>query len=246
MQISSHPMASSDLQDFQSSLDKSKVFEMACSVNSVIFGFDGDMIQVLLIRRNQEPYKNRIALPGGLISKDDTPERYSDDMIIGLTGVKEPYKKHIRAFSDPFRHPTGRVISIGFYALVRIADVNLTPFDEMDSPEWYCIDDLPELPFDHDQIIRSAFRRMRSRYRRKPIAIELLNDPFTLGEFQHLTETVLGEKMDKRNFHRKVKSTGLLEMKEEKRKIKARRPANLYTANKSRYLEMRVSSKSFL
>lgn len=176
-------------------------FRSAFSATVVIFALVEGKLSVLLQRRDKEPYKGKFGLPACMLYPNDVIEDRVEDLIRQTTGNTRFYKKQIRAFTDTTRHPLGRVISIGFYAMVNSADCSLSEHAEY---EWIEYRNLPPLPFDHNDIAEAAHRRLLAKLSTQLTGFELLPEFFTLKQLQEMYESVLGHSLDKRNFRRKV------------------------------------------
>lgn len=176
-------------------------FRSAFSATVVIFALVEGKLSVLLQRRDKEPYKGKFGLPACMLYPNDVIEDRVEDLIRQTTGNTRFYKKQIRAFTDTTRHPLGRVISIGFYAMVNSADCSLSEHAEY---EWIEYRNLPPLPFDHNDIAEAAHRRLLAKLSTQLAGFELLPELFTLKQLQEMYESVLGHSLDKRNFRRKV------------------------------------------
>ena len=162
----------------------------AVTTDCVIFGFDGERLQVLLIERGIEPFKGRWAFPGGFIKMDETAEEGALRELKEETGMENAFIQQFHTFSNPLRDPRERVITIAFYALVRIQEVK--GGDDAASARWFPLDEIPALAFDHDHMLRMATQRLRQEIHFHPIGFELLPEKFTLRELQSLYEAILG------------------------------------------------------
>ena len=185
----------------------------AVTTDCVVFGFDGKELKVLLIERGLDPYKGMWAFPGGFLRMDETAEECArrelkEETGLGLTKVRE-----LGTFSGVNRDPRERVISIAFYSLARHSDVK--GGDDAANARWWAIDDVPQLAFDHDYILRKAMKRIRQDIHFEPVGFDLLDEHFTIAELQRLYESILGVQFDRRNFYRKMLQTGVLEEVEE-------------------------------
>lgn len=181
----------------------------AVTTDCVIFTYEDWKLKVLLVRRGGEPYKGEWALPGGFLRNDETVKEGALRELREETGLAASAIGELGVFSDPDRDPRERVITIAFYALVKPADV--IGGDDADEAAWFSIDDLPPLAFDHADILKAALDRLKKDIHFEPIGFELLDDEFTIPDLQRLYEIILGVKFDRRNFQRKILSTGILE-----------------------------------
>ena len=205
----------------------------AVTTDCVIFGFDGSELQVLLIERGIEPFKGKWAFPGGFLNMDETAGEGAMRELKEETGLENAYIEQFNTYSEPGRDPRERVITIAHYALVRIQEVK--GGDDAAKAQWFPIDEVPQLAFDHDKILRDAMRKLRERIHFEPIGFELLPEKFTMRELQILYESILGDKFDRRNFAKKMIHYELLNQLDETVRPTAKRDALLYSFNKDNY-----------
>ena len=195
------------------------------TVDTVILTIKNNALQALLIRRDKEPFKDKWAIPGGYVRMSENLEQAAVRILKEKTDVDNVYLEQLYTFGDPLRHPDSRVITCVYFALVRYEDVKVV---ESDDVAWYPIDDLPPLAFDHKEIIDYTRARVRLSLRTCPVAYQLLNEKFTLTEMQKVYELIMGKKLDKRNFRKKVLGTEGLITLDEFTKASSKRPARLY------------------
>lgn len=207
------------------------------TTDCVIFGFDGVKLKVLLIERGLEPFRGRWAFPGGFLKMDEAAEQGALRELEEETGLTGAYIKQFHTFTDPERDPRERVITIAYYALVRLRDVK--GGDDAARAQWFDLDEVPALAFDHDRILRMAMQELRRQIHFEPIGFELLPEKFTMSALQHLYEAILDVKFDRRNFSKKMLHFGLLDQLEERAKVSQARESILYTFNAERYNEMK-------
>ena len=205
----------------------------AVTTDCVIFGFDGSELQVLLIERGIEPFKGKWAFPGGFLNMDETAGEGAMRELKEETGLENAYIEQFNTYSEPGRDPRERAITIAHYALVRIQEVK--GGDDAAKAQWFPIDEVPQLAFDHDKILRDAMRKLRERIHFEPIGFELLPEKFTMRELQILYESILGVKFDRRNFAKKMMHYELLNQLDETVRPTAKRDALLYSFNKDNY-----------
>ncbi|MTB49674.1 NUDIX domain-containing protein [Lewinella sp. W8] len=206
------------------------------TVDIVVFGYDGGrQLKLLLIQRGAPPFKGQWALPGGFVDLDEDLETAALRELEEETGVKDLFVEQLFTFGDPGRDPRGRVISVAYFALVNLQDHPAVAASDADEVGWYSLEELPELAFDHADIIEMATNRLRAKVRYQPIGFELLPEKFTLGQLQSLYETVLNvEEFNKRNFRTRILRTGILEEVGRQQNV-AHRPAVLYSFNEETY-----------
>lgn len=210
------------------------------TVDIVVFGYDGGkQLKMLLIRRGNEPFKGSWALPGGFVDMDENLETAALRELEEETGVRDLYVEQLYTFGQPERDPRGRVISVAYFSLVNLQDHPAEAASDADKAEWFPIDELPELAFDHSDIITAANNRLAAKVRYQPIGFELLPEEFTLGQLQQLYETVLNVKegFNKRNFRTRILRTGILEEVGRQTNV-AHRPAVLYKFNQVTYEQL--------
>ncbi len=196
------------------------------TVDTVILTLKNDSLQVLLVKRENEPFKGKWAIPGGYVRMSENLDDAAMRVLKEKTNVDNIYLEQLYTFGDPLRHPVARVITCAYFALIRAEDVNVVAADDV---AWHKVDDLPPLAFDHKEIIQYSLKRTRERLELCPVAYQLLNEKFTLTEMQRAYELIMGKSLDKRNFRKKVIQTeGLIELNEFS-KTSSKRPARLYT-----------------
>lgn len=209
----------------------------AVTSDCVIFGFDGVAIKVLLIQRGIEPYKDKWAFPGGFMQIDETAEECAKRELEEETGLKTTSVEQFYTFSDVNRDPRERVITVAHYALVRLEEVK--GGDDAKSAQWFAMNDIPSLAFDHDRILRMAINRLKERICFEPIGFELLPEIFTMSALQNLYEAILEMKFDRRNFYNKMLKLGILSEAEERPKNASRRTPIKYRFNAKKYAELK-------
>ena len=207
------------------------------TTDCVIFGFNGERLQVLLIERGIEPFKGRWAFPGGFLKMDETAEDGALRELKEETGLENAYIQQLHTFSDPNRDPRERVITIAYYALVKIQEVK--GGDDEASARWFPLDEIPPLAFDHDFILRMATQRLREQIHFQPIGFELLPKKFTIKELQSLYEAILGINFDRRNFSKKMLHLEILTELDETIWPTPKREAKLYKFNSDKYEELK-------
>ena len=215
-------------------------FDSAFSIDCVIFRFEAGELKVLLIERNQEPFKDWWALPGNLVEKDESVEDAATRILYELTGLHDMHMEQFHTFGAVNRHPQGRVITVAYYALIRIISQKevkpVTAYAKKAS--WIAVSELPKLAFDHTEIFETSIQKLRRRLGYQPIAFELLSEKFTLTQLQLLYEAILNKKLDKRNFRKKMLSYGFLKELDEKQKGVSYRAAKLYKFDRRKYYKI--------
>lgn len=207
------------------------------TTDCVIFGFDGGKLKVLLVERGLEPYKGRWAFPGGFVKMDESCEEGALRELEEETALKGTYVQQFHTYSDPNRDPRERVITVAFFALVRIQEVEAG--DDANKAQWFAIDEVPQLAFDHDAILRDALKRLRERIHFQPIGFELLPEKFTMRQLQNLYEAILDVHFDRGNFSKKMLHFNILTSLEETVRPTPKREARLYRFNKESYDDLK-------
>ena len=203
----------------------------------VIFGFDGVSIKVLLIQRGIQPFKDKWAFPGGFMKIDETAEECAKRELEEETGLKNVSVEQFHTFSDVNRDPRERVITVAHYALVRLSEVK--GGDDAASARWFAMNEVPNLAFDHDRILRMALSRLKERICFEPIGFELLPEVFTMTELQNLYEAILEVKFDRRNFYNKMLKIGILSEAAPRPANATNRTPNKYRFNAEKYAELK-------
>lgn len=232
------------------------------SVDCAVFGFTSNGLQVLLIERdNPDNVSGRnFLLPGDLIHNDENLDQAANRILKELTGLDNVYLEQFAAFGDPDRvkkendlewlrrvrkDPEARVITVGYYSLIKPENFKLTASSFARKAEWVNVNTVPELAFDHDNILAAALLSLKNKLRNHPVGFELLPKKFTLGQLQNLYESILGVALDKRNFRRKVSKLKFLEPLDEQQKGVAHKPAKLYRFNHSAYEKLNTGAFDF-
>lgn len=214
--------------------DYSKEDKVLLAIDCIIFGFDSEGLKVLLIKRNFEPEKGKWSLIGGFLKKEEILDQAAVRVLNRLTGLDSIFMEQLHTFSKVDRDPVERTLSVAYYALIDIAAHDKKLIQE-NSAKWFLLQDIPQLIFDHDKMLERAIARLRRRARSKPIGFELLPDKFTMLQLQRLYESILDEKLDKRNFVSKVKGLKILSKLDQKDMEVSKKGAYLYRFDKEKY-----------
>lgn len=212
----------------------------AVTTDCIIFTFTDSRLKVLLIRRGLEPYKGCWALPGGFIKPEESADQCAMRELREETSLTVSHMRQFHTFSAPDRDPRERVITIAYYALIPHSEV--MGGDDAAEADWFEVKDLPDLAFDHEEILRKALEDLRRRIHFEPVGFELLPEKFTMRSLQSLYEELLGVEFDRRNFHNKMLHLGLIEEIPEEQVFESpRRPARLYRFRPEVYHELKRS-----
>lgn len=208
----------------------------AVTVDVVIFSLFDEDLRVLLVKRKVDPFAGRWAVPGGFIRLDESLEDAATRKLAEETGVTDVYTEQLYTFGDVDRDPRMRVITVGYFALVPYDAIVHNPGTYEVATAWFSLKKLPELAFDHGEIVQYALERLRYKLEYTAVGFKLLPDEFTLSELQKAYEIVLDETLDKRNFRRKILAADIIEETGKKSREGEGRPAMLY-----RYLDDSVT-----
>jgi 8-oxo-dGTP diphosphatase len=219
----------------------------ALTVDCVVFGLDldEDDLEILLVRRGLEPFLGKWALPGGFVRVDETLEDAALRELEEETGLRKVYLEQLYSFGTLDRDPRERVVTVAYYALVKLSDHKVKAATDAADAAWFSIHDLPELAFDHQQILDVAHERLRGKVRWQPIGFELLPRKFTLTQLQRMYEIILERQLDKRNFRKKILSMDLLVELDEVQRDVAHRAARLYKFDDRHYRRLLKQGFSF-
>ncbi|MFV8751180.1 NUDIX hydrolase [Nannocystaceae bacterium ST9] len=219
----------------------------ALTVDCVVFGLDldEDDLEILLVRRGLEPFLGKWALPGGFVRVDETLEDAALRELEEETGLRKVFLEQLYTFGALDRDPRERIVTVAYYALVKLSDHKVKAATDASDAAWFSIHDLPELAFDHQQILDAAHERLRGKLRWQPIGFELLPKKFTLTQLQRMYEIILERQLDKRNFRKKILAMDLLVELDEVQRDVAHRAARLYKFDDRHYRRLLKQGFSF-
>lgn len=217
----------------------------ALTVDCVVFGLDDDELKVMLIQRDLPPFEGKWALPGGFVRIDETLDEAARRELEEETGLSKIFLEQLHAFGAVDRDPRERVVSVAYFALVKLSDHRVQAATDARDAAWFGVHDVPSLAFDHDAILQLAAERLRDKLRREPIGFELLPKKFTLSQLQQLYETVLERALDKRNFRKRVLAMDLLIETDEVQQDVAHRAARLYRFDERKYRRLAKAGFNF-
>lgn len=192
-------------------------YECTIAVECCVFGFQDNVLKILLVKRSIDPFKDHWVLPGGAMNEGKTLSESVSEVLNNLTGIHKISLEQVACYSNVERHPIKRVVSVSFYALVKPEDYPVIPKNYISDIKWFEISDIPKLGFDHEQLLEDSLLKLRENLRQNLVFGELLPDLFTLTELQELYESILGEQLDRRNFRKKILQMGLLVATNEKK-----------------------------
>lgn len=209
------------------------------AVDAIIFGFNENELdlKLLLLKRNFQPEKGNWSLMGGFVAPEESLDNAAQRIVSQLTGLDNVYMEQLSAFGDINRDAGGRIVSVAYFSLLKINEHD-SKLVKQHGASWISVTELPELIFDHQDMVKKALRKLRIRARTQPIGFELLPEKFTIPQLQRLYESIYQIPFDKRNFRRKLLAMGLLEKLNEKEKETSKKGAFYYQFNQEKYEEL--------
>ncbi|MEY4589709.1 MAG: hypothetical protein RL497_1785 [Pseudomonadota bacterium] len=239
------PLTHSSLLTPPTELDTAASVVPTVSIDCVVFGFHQGRLNVLLVKYAEGFRAGGWGLPGDWIMEHECLDAAAMRVLRSLTGVTNIYLEQLRAFGSVNRYPGSRVITVAFTALVRQEYYVLMAGAAASAVHWCPVEDCPELALDHSEIFAEGTQSLRQKLRREPIGFNLLPQKFTLLQLQELYEAVLGIKLDKPNFRRKMMHMNLLIPCNEKQVSVAHRAAALYRFDEAVYRDLQQKGLSF-
>ena len=213
--------------------------DIKVSVDAVVFGYEvKNNLSVLLIKRGIEPFKDQWALPGGLVLNDETLEEAVLRELKEETGITIDYLEQLYTFGAPKRDPRNRVLSVSYFGLVKPNHFDIKAATDAADVQWFNLDELPKLAFDHQAILDTAHQRLKSKLSYQPIGFDLLNDEFPFSDLENLYMTILENEIDRRNYRNKILSFVIIQETNKKEKIGSGRPAKLFKFNKKKFKQL--------
>ena len=218
----------------------------ALTVDCIVFGLNAQQeLKVMLIQRNIPPFQGQWAIPGGFVRIDETLEAAALRELQEETGIHHIFLEQLYTFGDLGRDPRDRTVTVAYFALINLVEQKIQASTDARAAEWFAISNIPQLAFDHNQILQVAIARLRSKIRYEPIGFELLPQNFSLSQLQRLYETVLDRPLDKRNFRKKILGMDLLIDTGKVEHNVAHRAAKLYKFDENKYLQLKQKGFNF-
>jgi 8-oxo-dGTP diphosphatase len=211
---------------------------MKVTVDIVIFTIQSDELKVLLVKRGIPPFKGQLALPGGFVHEDESLDEAAMRELREETGVSDVFLEQLYSFGEPGRDPRERIITVAYYALISADRSQLAAGTDTTEAAWWPVSKLPALAFDHRKILDYALERLRNKLEYTTVGFQLLPAKFSLTELQGVYEAILGKKLDKRNFRRKIELLKILKPIAEYRRG-GQRPARLYRFAAARFEKLK-------
>lgn len=209
------------------------------SVDCSIFGYENGILKLLLFHRNIEPEKGKLSLVGGWVNEDEFVENAAYRVLKKTTGLENIAMEQIGVFSNPDRDPGGRVITIGFNALINICSYNKNLVEEFGA-EWFEVNNLPKLIFDHDEILKKSLEQLRFKASYYIVGQDLLPDKFTIIQLRQLYNSIFQREFDPGNFRKKILSLNVLKKLDKKDSSESKKGAFYYKFKKHRNINERI------
>ncbi len=205
-------------------------FNIALSVDCVILGYENKELKVLLIKSDLEEFSALYSLLGDLVRPDEDLDSAPYRVLRERTGMDDVYPEQVHTFGSVGRHPSGRVVTTAYYALIDIKHHQLRV--DKNELHWHPVQTIKKLAFDHKQILSTCLEQLRNKIMETPVAFNLLPDKFSLRELQEVYEAILDVKLDRRNFRKKIAAKGWLQDLNEMESNLTHRPGKLYALKK--------------
>jgi len=208
------------------------------AVDAIVFGYQSNQLFVLLVKQKFGPLKDTWCLPGGFVREDEGLEQAVIRELDEETGITVNYLEQLYTFGDDLnRDPRFRTISVAYFALADPSKLVLKTITDTDADkaQWFSIDELPKLGYDHLEITQAALKRLKNKLSYQPIGFDLLPSLFPFSELENLYTTILSNEIDRRNFRKKILSFGFIEETDQYETSKTGRPAKLFRFNKEKY-----------
>lgn len=210
--------------------------DIKIAVDAIVFGYRENSLNVLLIKQKFGPLKDQWALVGGFVKNEETLITAINRELAEETGIKVNYLEQLYTFGDDVnRDPRLQVISVAYFALVNSTKLIIKADTDAEDAQWFPINNLPKLAFDHHLILDTAKQRLKNKLSYQPIGFDLLPKEFLFSDLENLYCTILEKEIDRRNFRKKILSFGIVEETEKFGNKKNGRPAKLFKFNKLKY-----------
>lgn len=237
---------------------KAKFIHTYVSVDCVIFGFDNDQLNVLLVKKEGGKTNQNLKLPGSLIYEDEDVDDAAARVLFELTGIKRVSLHQFRCFASPkratkqedkvwldkeYQPNINRLITVAYLSLCKV-DRKLNNISKYKETEWRPLSNLPKMPFDHNQIVEESQSEIRRWIELNPsLVFELLPTKFTLSQLHCLYQEIYDRDIDIRNFHKKVATTPYVVSLDELQKNVSHRAARYYRFDKKMYNRWKANIK---
>lgn len=217
-----------------------KYKHVVVATDVVIFTVVDNELKVLLIQMKKAPFTGKWAVPGGLVKGNESLEKGAQRILEEKAGIKNVYLEQLYTFGEVNRDPFGRVVSVAYFALVPSGKMNLSTTGEYSAVEWFSVNKLPGLAYDHKEVISTAFKRLQNKLGYSNIVYALLPKQFALSELQGMYELLLGKKFDKRNFRKKIMQLNLIKLVKTGVNIGRGRPVAVYEFKEQKLKHLKI------
>jgi ADP-ribose pyrophosphatase YjhB (NUDIX family) len=207
------------------------------AVDCIIFGFDGQRLKALFIKRAFNPGMSKWSLMGGFVARKESVEDAAARILKQLTGMSNIYMEQLHCFGEVDRDPGGRVISVSYFALINISDYGEQMMKEHHA-RWFELSQIPTLVFDHRRMVKLAKHRLKQKIASHPIGFALLPEKFTLRQLQNLYEAISETEFDKRNFTRRMLHLGILKKLNEKETESSKKGSFYFVFDEEKYKKL--------
>lgn len=207
------------------------------AADCIIFGFKDKELHILLTRRPVQPLMGEWSLMGGFMEENESLNEAAEKVLYRYTQQKGIYMEQVNAYGETNRDTGGRVVSVSFYALVRLEEFDTSLAQKFDA-QWINIKELPPLVFDHNKMVEDALTLLRYKVSMQPIIFKFFDQKFTLPALQDLYEAIYQIPIDKRNFRKKLMAMDVLDKLHEKDKTSSKRGAHFYRFNPEKYAQL--------
>ncbi len=217
----------------------------AVTVDVVVFGYNSKKLEILLIQRNQAPFINEWALPGGFVLENESLENAVARELKEETNLSCMYLEQLYTFGEPNRDPRERVISVAYFGIITAERYIIEANTDARNATWFPFEELPKLAFDHQLIVNKAIVRLKAKLHYEPIGFELLPEKFPFSDLEHLYKSILGNNLDRRNFRSKMLKMKILIELDEKQSDVPHKRGHLYSFDIHKYNEFKNNGFQF-
>jgi 8-oxo-dGTP diphosphatase len=219
-------------------------FKGALSSSLDVIGYDGHHVKVLLSIKSADPFKGAPMLPSRIVSTSEEIEQVSKLLLLEVFEQEPDYSiEQLKAFSNPYRRPEGRIVNIGQYVIV---ERGCPEIRQPSNFSWCDINEIPQLVYDHNEILSFAKERLKRRIKRRPVAFQMLDKTFTIKQLYTLYQEAFGKSLDKRNFNKKaVRNKFLLNTSETIKLGNSKKPSSLYSFDFNEFDKRKLKGYDF-
>ncbi|ATL47303.1 DNA mismatch repair protein MutT [Chitinophaga caeni] len=214
------------------------------AVDCIIFGFEDGKLKLLIMKRKVDPMAGAWSLVGGFVQDNESTDEAAARVLKQTTGMDHIYMDQLHTYGDVNRDTGARVISVTYYALIRIKEHDRILANDHGA-HWLSLHQIPPLIFDHSVMLQHALDKLRDKAHTYPVGFELLPEKFTLPQLRNLYEEIYQRELDKRNFRKKILAMNILEKLDEKDKSSSKKGAHLYKFDEAKYEQLMKTGFGF-